>query len=277
MKRLLLLFVLLLPISFAQERVIALSGDITEIMFALGLEDKLAAVDATSNYPAAANDLPNIGYPGRLNAEALLAFDPDLVISNDAAGPAEVFEQLEAVGVTVVFLPEIDGINTPTNNIRFVSALFGEEAGGEELVASVEGKLAHAAELAAQLPEQPRILFFYLGSTQMQFAGGTGSASSAMIDAIGAIDVGAEAGLRGFSPFTAELVVAGAPDVIIVTDRGMDAVGGIDGVLAVPGVAQTPAGENQYIISFEDLYFIGLGIRSGDALIELAEYLLEIQ
>lgn len=277
MKRLLLLLVLLIPISFAQERVIALSGDITEIMFGLGLEDNIAAVDASSNFPEAANDLPNIGYHGRLSVEALLAFEPDLVIAGDAAGPAEVFTQLEAVGVRVAHLPEIAGIDTPVNNIRFVADLLGEPEAGEALVAQVEGKLAQAAELAAQLPEQPRILFLYLGSTQMQFAGGTGAASHAMIEAVGAIDVGAEAGLRGFSPFSAELVVAGAPDVIVVTDRGMSAVGGIEGVLDVPGVAQTPAGENEHIISFEDLYFIGLGVRSGDALIELAEYLLEIQ
>lgn len=277
MKRLLILLVLLLPFSFAQERVVSLNGDITEIVFGLGLESHLAAVDVTSNYPSAALDLPNVGYHGALNAEALLAYEPDLVIAGDAAGPAEVFEQLEAVGVRVEFLPEIAGIDTPANNIRFVAELFGEVEAGEALVAQVQDKIAQAGDLAGTLAEQPRILFLYLGSTQMQFAGGAGAASNAIIEAVGAIDVGAEAGLQGFSPFGAELVVAGAPDVIIVTDRGLSAVGGLEGVLEVPGVAQTPAGQNGHIISFEDGYLINLGLRTGDALIELAEYLLEVQ
>lgn len=277
MKRLLVLLLLVIPFSFAQQRVVSLNGDITEIVFGLGLESQLAAVDATSNYPAGALELPNIGYHGALNAEALLAFEPDLVIASDAAGPAEVFDQLEAVGVQVAHLPDIAGIDTPVNNIRFVAELLGAAEAGEALVAQVEDKIAEAASLAAQLPEQPRILFLYLGSTQMQFAGGEGAASNAIIDAVGAIDVGAEAGLKGFSPFGAELVVAGAPDVIIVTDRGLSAVGGIEGVLEVPGVAQTPAGQNGHIISFEDGYLINLGLRTGDALIELAEYLLEVQ
>ena len=277
MKRLLFLLALLVPLAFAQERVVSLNGDITEIVFGLGLENQLAAVDVTSNYPAGANDLPNIGYHGALNAEALLAYEPDLVIASSAAGPAEVFTQLEAVGVRVAHLPEIAGIDTPVNNIRFVADLLGAPEAGEALMAQVEDKIAHAAELAGQLPEPPRILFLYLGSTQMQFAGGEGAASNAIINALGATDVGAEAGLRGFSPFGAELVVAGAPDVIIVTDRGLSAVGGMEGVLEVPGVAQTPAAQNGRIISFEDGYLINLGLRTGDALIELAEYLLEVQ
>lgn len=277
---LVVLFVLLLamPLYAADdERLVTLNGDITEIIFGLGLGDKIVAVDASSNYPEQARTLPNVSYQGGLSVEAILAFEPTKVIANTDAGPTQVLDQLRAAGVEVVVMEIGDTIDTPSQNIRAVASLVGAEEQGERMAAEVEAKIAEAADRGRQLPTTPRILFLYLGSARIQFAGGVGATSHAMITAAGAIDAGAEAGFVGYMPLTAEGVVAAQPDVIIVTDRGLAVVGGIDGVLDVPGVALTPAGEAGRIIAFEDLYFIGMGPRTGDALLELVEALERMQ
>lgn len=258
-------------------RIVALNGDITEIIFALGLGDQLVAVDASSNYPAEANDVPNLGYQARLSAESIMAHRPTLVIANKDAGPAAVLDQVRAAGVEVVIIPTENTLATPVANIRTVASLVGAPERGEELAKELEAKIAAAAEQGQALPKQLRVMFLYLGSAQIQFAGGAGAPSNAMIVGAGAIDAGAEAGLRGYMPVTPEAMVAAQPDVIIVTDRGMATVGGVDGVLKVPGVALTPAGQNRNIIVFEDLYFIGMGPRTGDALLDLVEALRERQ
>ena len=91
------------------------------------------------------------------------------------------------------------------------------------------------------------------------------------------VDAGAEIGFRGYMPITPEAMVAAQPDLLIVTDRGLAMLGSLDAVLQIPGVAQTPAGQQRNIIVFEDLYFIGMGPRTGDALLELVEALRELQ
>ena len=142
---------------------------------------------------------------------------------------------------------------------------------------STPGAAAAAAARGAQLDPKPRVLFLYLGARGMQFVGGANTASNVMIEAAGGIDVGKEAGFVGNVPFTPEAIVATAPDAIIVTDRGVDAMGSLDAVLEIPGVSETPAAKAHNVISFEDLYFLGLGLRSGDALTELVDYLYSLQ
>ncbi len=263
---------LLLPQAFAQ-RIVSLAGEVTEIVYALGAEDLLVAVDATSNYPAAANDLPNVGYYGRLSAEALMAYEPTLVIANNQAGPAEVLDQLEAAGVQVVHIGTAPSLDTPVENIRLIAGLVGATDKGEALANELTAKLDAAAARGAELNPAPRVLFLYLGSATMQFAGGANTASNVMIEAAGGVDVGAEIGFVGNVPFTPEAIVAAAPEVIVVTERGINVMGSVDAVLQIPGVADTPAAQAGNVIVFEDLYFLGLGLRSGDALTELVDYL----
>ena len=69
------------------QRIVAAGGDMTEIIFALGLGDRLAGVDSTSVWPAEAKDLPQIGYFRRIAPEGVLTLTPDLVLAGAGAGP----------------------------------------------------------------------------------------------------------------------------------------------------------------------------------------------
>lgn len=267
-----------LPMQAAgEERLITLWGDITEIAFGLGYGDQIVAVDASSNYPPEADELPTLGFPGNLSVEAVLAHEPTKVFANSDAGPPEALEQLRAAGVEVVIIETGDTIDTPSKNIRTVAALLGAEEQGERFVEEVEANIAAASERGEALAKKPRVLFLYIASARAQFAGGAGAASHAMITAAGGIDAGAEAGFQGMMPLSAEGVIAAQPDIIIATDRGLATVGGVEGMLNVPGVASTPAGQAGNIIAFEDLYFIGMGPRTGDALHDLVDAFEQMQ
>lgn len=275
---LVLLFALVLAVPLqaaAEERIVTLWGDITEIMFGLGYGDRIVAVDASSNYPPEADALPKLGFPGNFlaSAEAILAFNPTKVIAGSNARPQEVLDQLRLAGVELVTVERGSTYDarTPINNIRAVAALLGEEERGEQFVAEVEAKINEAIARAEQLTKRPRVVFLLISSLRMQFIGGAGSEADAMITTAGGINAAAEVGFVGMMPFSVEGLVAAQPDVIIVTDRGLGIVGGIEGVLEWPGVASTPAGQTGNIISFEELYFMGMGPRTGDALLELVE------
>jgi iron complex transport system substrate-binding protein len=105
------------------------------------------------------------------------------------------------------------------------------------------------------------------GGTQL--IGGAGSVADAMIEAAGGLDAGVEAGIQGFMPVTAEAVVAARPDVIIAPSSGVESIGGLEAFLQVPGVAQTPAGQTGAILVYDDLHFLGMTPRTGEALMEL--------
>src|SRR5699024_8683187 len=130
-----------------------------EIIFALGAEDQLVAVDASSNYPEAANDLPNVGYSGALSAEGVLEYEPTHVVASGVAGglPTELLDQLEADGMNVIRLGEDPSLETPLANIRLMAELTGHEAEGEEVEAALQAELDEAAERGSALENTPRI------------------------------------------------------------------------------------------------------------------------
>lgn len=246
-------------------RIVALSGDFTEIAFALGLGPNVVGVDLSSVYPPAeTRALPKIGVEFRLFTEPILELEPTVVLGDIDASPPAVIDQLRSAGVPVVIFDRLAGITAPGRKIREVAAVLGVPERGEDLAGRVEAEIADAAALAATAESRPRVALVYVagrGDTILLL--GEGSVADGVFDAIGAVDVSPAAGAEGFVPLTAEALIEGAPDVIITAERGIDDLGGMDGFLALPGVAQTPAARNGQILVYEDLYLLGLGPRMG--------------
>ena len=253
-------------------RVVVLNGDIAEVVYALGLGANVVATDVSATYPPEAKALPKIGYQRTLNAEGIVAQNPTLVLGDESAGPPAVLDQLRAAGVPVVQLATRKDIDAPGTKIRAVAAALGVASAGERLAAATEREIATArkAAEASAGTGRPRVAFLYLRGTTTLMLGGKGSGADAMIAAAGGVDAGTAAGMERFVPLTAEALVAAAPDVLLLLSAGLESVGGIDGLLGLPGVAQTPAGQARRVLHFDDLYLLGLGPRTGAALADLA-------
>ena len=256
-------------------RLIALFGDITEIVYALHAEHVLVGRDASSIYPPEAETLPNLGFAGALNAEAVLELQPTLIIGTAMAGPPEVLTQLEQAGVTVLILADYLDLDAPQIKIRIVGEALGLPQTAEALALDVEQRLAEVTA-AAQTDQPLRVMHIYLRRGGLQLVSGGGNQAQAIIEAAGGIDAAADAGIVGWQPLTPEALVAANPDVYLVMDRGLEVVGGIDGLLEIPGMAETAAGRGRRVISMPDLYLLGFGPRLPEAIADLAQYLREI-
>jgi iron complex transport system substrate-binding protein len=92
-----------------------------------------------------------------------------------------------------------------------------------------------------------------------------------LISAIGAVDVGAASLPRPFNTMTAESLATLNPDVIIVMTKGLQSVGGVSGLLKLPGVAQTTAGKNQAIIDVDDSLLLSFGPRTPSLVVALGK------
>lgn len=251
-------------------RIVPLNGDIAEIVWALGLGANIVGVDASATYPEELQSLPQIGF-GRqqLSAEGILALEPTIVIGDTTAGPVDVIKQVREAGVTVVIIKSYTDFQAPFEKITDISAALGVSEAGEALKAKVQAELDAAIALAETAESHPRVVFLYVRGTAVQLIGGEGSGADTLIALAGGIDAGTEAGVKGFAPITAEALVTAAPDVILVMTAGLESIGGIDGLLEVPGIAETPAGQNRAIIDFDDQYLLGLGPRIGSVLTDL--------
>jgi iron complex transport system substrate-binding protein len=249
-----------------------LYGSIAEIVFSLGLGDRVIGRDTSTTFPEAVG-LPLVTVNGHdLSAEAILELDPSIVLADDSIGPSEVFEQLRAAGVTVVMLDELQTIDDVPDHIRSIAAALGVSAAGERLVARTQQEVDDAIASVKVPSDPPSIAFLYLrGPAGIYLITGAGAGPDAMIEAIGAHDAGAELGVTGFKPITSEALINAAPDVILVLTDSLDSVGGVDGLLSVPGVAQTPAGEHRRIVDMDDGVLLNFGTRTGAAIQALAE------
>ena len=262
-------------------RIVSLFGDITEILYALGVEDFIVGVDVSSVYPEAAQDLPDVGFAGALNAEGILGLAPTIVIGGGivAPGPVGVLEQLEQAGVEVLVLPELVGLDSPAIKIRTIGTAIGIPQRAEALALEVE----QAIELAKPTPDpdgeeiELKVLFVYLRRGGIQLVSGAGREAETIITASGGVDAGAAIGIEGWQPLSPEALLSINPDVYLVMQLGYDAVGGVEGMLAIPGMAETEAGKHSRVIVMEDILLLGFGPRMAETIVQLRDYLDEVR
>jgi len=254
-------------------RIIPLNGDIAEVVWALGLGEKVVGVDSSATYPAEARNLPSIGYQRTLSAEGIIALNPTVIIGNELAGPPEVIEQIKQVGIPVVLIKNTSSLDGVGTKIREVAKALGVPKRGDELAKAAQKDIDDALALAARATEQPKVAFLYLRGATVQHIMGAGSGADALIVAAKGVDVGATSGIQGSKPITPESLVAAQPEVLLVLSAGLQSVGGIDGLVNIPGMAQTPAGQNRRVIEMDDQYLLGMGPRAGQALMDLVKFL----
>jgi iron complex transport system substrate-binding protein len=253
--------------SADSSRVVVLNGDLTEIVFALGYGERVVGVDTSATYPERATRLPKIGYQRSLSAEPILALAPTLILGSDAAGPPAVLEQLRGAGSDVRIFPSATKLSDIGPKIRRVGKALGGAASrrAKRLAEKVNVRLRRVRR-SVTARRKPRVAFLYLRGQQVQQIGGRGSGADAMIAAAGGVDVGRAAGIRGFRPLSPEALVELRPDHIVTLSASLQSVGGINGLLQLPGVAQTPAGRKRNVLAFDDQEFLGLGPRAPHAL-----------
>ena len=258
-------------------RIVSIGGAITETLYALGAQTELVGVDTTSLYPAAARSLPSVGYARQLSAEGVLSLQPSLVVAAEEAGPPAVLRSLEAARVPLVVLDGQHRFEGVVERTTRLAALCGREAAGATLTQSLREQWQAARERVARHVKAaggapPRVVFILShAGTQLRVAGRE-TAADAMISFGGGVNVFAD-GFAGYKPLTPEAPVAAAPEVIVTTEQGLEAVGGIDGLLKSPGLSQTPAGRARRVVALDALLLLGFGPRLPQATLALTDAL----
>ena len=248
-------------------RVLALDtyGTLATTVYALGLGDLLVGRDVSTGIPEL-SDLPVVTHNGHeLNAEAILDLNPSVVLTDYSIGPLEVQLQLKDAGIPVVTLDGTRNREVIGEQIEAVAEVLGVPERGAELAERVDGEVAEAeAQVAEMIPDDPdekiRMVFLYMrGTAGVYYWFGKGSGADDLIEALGGVDVATEVGLEGARPINAEGLVKSEPELYLMMSHGLESVGGVDGLLEVPGVADTTAGVNGCVVDMTDYEVLSFG------------------
>ena len=258
------------------ERIIPLDGDLAEVVFALGLGDRVVATDLSATYPPQADDLPRIGYQRGLSTEPIAAFEPTVLLATALAGPPETLDELRRLGFPLIIIPSEPTSQGPGLKIRAVANALGVPGRGEALAAMVEDAIAAVGVTGECREGCPRVLMVYVRGTAAQLVFGESSPTRWLIEAAGGADVSREIGVIEPTPISAEAIVAAAPDVLITTEAGLESVGGIEGLLDIPGLAGTPAGREGRVLTYDAQLLLGNGPRVPRLLARLTDDLKSV-
>ncbi|WP_326584844.1 ABC transporter substrate-binding protein [Streptomyces sp. NBC_00481] len=243
-------------------RILPLNGGIAEIVFTLGLGDKVVGRDITATFEEA-KSLPQVTKAHDVSAESVLSLEPTVVLADTDTGPGEAIEQIRDAGVPVVVLDPANDLSDVSTRTTRVAEALGVPAAGKALNQRFADDLKTAR---AAVPEgsRPKVAFLYMrGSAAVYLIGGKGSGADSLIAAAGAQDAGVAAGLdKPFTPITSEALVEAQPDVILMMSKGLESVGGIDGLVEIPGIRETPAGMDRRVVDLEDGVLLSFGPRT---------------
>ena len=261
----------------AAKRLITLSGALTEIVYQLGAQSLLVGSDTTSNYPEAANQMPKVGYVRQLAAEGVLSLKPDTVIGTTEAGPTVVLQQIANAGVAIALVQSDHTWDEVLRKITLVGQAIGKQAQAAQLAQKLQADWdATQAQVRAAVAagRAPRALFVLSHSGSPQVAG-QGTAGDALLRFGGATNV--MQGFHGYRPLTAEAMAQAAPQVIVTTTQGIEAVGGEAKFWARPELALTPAYKARRLIALEASQLLGFGPRLPQAVQTLHQGLQAIK
>lgn len=258
-------------------RLVTVGGGITEVVYALGAQDQLVGTDTTSLFPDAAQRTPKVGYMRQLSAEGLLALRPDALVAGTDAGPPVVLDQIRSAGVKVELIEADHSWDEVRRKVAAVGRATGREAHARALQEKLDARWATVQTRVSQnMKSNPPKVLFVLSHTGSPLVSGESTAADALIRFMGARN--ALGGFKGYRPMTAEAMAAAAPDLILMTAQGLEAVGGIDKFWQRPEMALTPAyrkrASGRSLVAPDALELLGFGPRLPEVVARLHQHMV---
>jgi iron complex transport system substrate-binding protein len=245
-------------------------GSLTEIVYLIGAEKQIVAVDVTSNYPPKARALPSIGYVRNLSTEGILWLDPTLVLGEDDMGPPKVLTQLDAMGVPIVIVRERHTMQSIIDKIRCIGNIIDQPESANRLIEQrILPRVAELQRLASdrRLAAKKILLVLSLQSGS-PLVGGLETSANGVINMTGGRN--AMTDVTGWKPASSESIIAAAPDFIVISRRGLGAFGELEDLRQHPALRLTPAALSGNIVVMDGMQMLGFGPRTLDAAVSLS-------
>ena len=252
-------------------RVTIAGGSLTEIVYLLEQENKLVAVDITSNFPEEAKQLPSIGYVRALSAEGVLSLSPSLILGEDDTGPPTVMEQLSRVGIQIEIIPEENSTDGIIKKVKCVAEILGVDKNTKDKILAILNADAKELKLLTEMnkKESPKVMFILSMESGSPTVGGRDTSADGLIKMTGAVNV--MDSFDGWKPVSTEAIIQAQPDFILISERGLNSFGSIEKLGQHPSLVFTPAAKNNNIIAMDGMAMLGFGPRTISSAKDIAQ------
>lgn len=241
-----------------------ISKQYNEIIFALGAEKDIVAVDLSSTYPEEIKKLPTVGYHRALSAEGILAMNPALILHDNNIGPENVVTQLNDLKIPMmVFENKGNTIDSTQMLIREMGKFFHKEEKADMLCQKLTSDMEEVLRSNQIVEDTLKVLVIHYGRASDVYLVMTKNSTAAKLIEWAGGKMAVE-GDRGMKQLSAEVVAASDPDVILLTDFGYDRLNGTEEIKDLPGVGETKAARNNRIYRVEEHDMVYLGPRTGE-------------
>lgn len=245
-------------------RILSIGGDITEILYDLGQQDKIVAVDVTSQFPPEAlKEKKSVGYMRALSAEGTLSVNPTLIIASDGAGPPEVVNALKSSGVRYVDIADKPSAEGVPAKIRHIGNVVGADDAAKALASKVESEFAALDNDRKHIKTRKKALFILAIQNGRATVAGASTSADSILQLAGVDN--AAAGVNGFKPVSDEQLTEFAPDAVVMMRRGTTDDHNASQALSLPGLSQSPAAKTKSLVAMDGLYLLGFGPRAPSA------------
>lgn len=254
-----------------EERIVCLSKQYNEIIYELGAQKNLVAVDLSSTYPPEIKELPTVGYHRALSTEGILSMKPTMIIHDNNVGPEHVMEQMEQLKIPMmVFNTKGDDISGAKALVTEMGEYFGKEKVADSLNAKLDRDMKKVEEEVKKYTENPKVVVIHYGRANNVYLTMTENSTTADLIRMagGTVPIDGE---RGMMQLSSEVVAKSDPDVILLTDYGYDRLGSPEEIKSLPGIAGTRAAANNRIYRVEEHDMVYLGPRTGEVILMLQE------
>jgi iron complex transport system substrate-binding protein len=201
----------LVTINGTPQRIISLAPSNTEILFALGLGEKVVGVTDWCDYPSEALDKEKVGGYDTPDIEKIVALTPDLILV--AYGTTmDVINNLIGLGLTVFGIKTTD-LDDLLNDIRTVGNITGKKAEAQALTSEMESRIKAVTDETSELEQRPRV--FYIVWHDPLWTAGSETFIHELIEKGGGMNICGN--LTGYPTISIEEVIAYNPEVIVTS------------------------------------------------------------
>jgi iron complex transport system substrate-binding protein len=249
----------LVAINGTPQRIVSLAPSNTEILFALGLGDKVVGVTDYCDYPPEAANKTKVGEYANPDIEKIVALNPDLILAG-YGNPIEVVYTLAGLGLTVFGIKTTD-LDDLLNDIRRIGEITDKEIEAQALTSEMESKIQAVTNQTEELKQRPRVFYIVWGGEgSALWTAGSGTFINELIEKAGGVNICQN--ITGYTTISIEAVLASNPEIIITSELSYD------WALNATELASTNASQSGRIYTCDD----NLVQRPGPRLVEGLEW-----
>ena len=206
----------LVTINGTPQRIVSLAPSNTEILFVLGLGDKVVGVTDYCDYPPEALNKTKVGGYATPDVEKIVALNPDLVlVAYDT--PMDVIIGMAGLGLTVFGIKTTD-LEDLLNDIRRIGEITDKEVEAQALTSDMESRIQAVTSQTEELEQRPRV--FYIVWNDPLWTAGSGTFIDELIEKAGGVNVAEN--MTGYGTISIEEVIARNPEIIIASELSYD-------------------------------------------------------